>query len=208
SEGEISTTQSMEAETSVTLAPLFEPNTSSPAETAHVAASSEVVTVHVAVSESPVLDEVPFSSSVPIPFIPPLVSSASLPILFVPAPLSIYAPLPVSASLPASSPLTPIIFTSSTAPPSIAPPPSVQHVEEGSSSRSLAMRSVRLEVPANNSLLRKSASEGEISTTQSMEAETSVTLAPLFEPNTSSPAETAHVAASSEVVTVHVAVSE
>ncbi|XP_070013391.1 uncharacterized protein [Nicotiana sylvestris] len=52
SEGEISTTQSMEAETSVTLAPLVEPNTSSPAETAHVAASSEVVTVPVAVSES------------------------------------------------------------------------------------------------------------------------------------------------------------
>nr|XP_016469612.1 PREDICTED: myosin-6-like [Nicotiana tabacum] len=52
SEGEISTTQSMEAETSVTLAPLVEPNTSSPAETAPVAASSEVVTVPVAVSES------------------------------------------------------------------------------------------------------------------------------------------------------------
>lgn len=98
----------------------------------------------------PVLDEVPFSSSVLIPSIPPLVSSASLPILSVPA------PLPVSASLPASSPLTPVIFTSSTAPPSIAPPPSVQHAEEGSSSRSLARRSVTLEVPANNSLLRKS----------------------------------------------------
>ncbi|XP_075075780.1 uncharacterized protein LOC107769326 [Nicotiana tabacum] len=52
------------------------------------------------------------------------------------------------------------------------------------------------------------ASEGEISTTQSMEDETSVTLAPLVEPNTSSPAETALVAASSEVVTVPVAVSE
>ncbi|XP_070019972.1 uncharacterized protein [Nicotiana sylvestris] len=52
------------------------------------------------------------------------------------------------------------------------------------------------------------ASEGEISTTQSMEAETSVTLAPLVEPNTSSPAETALVAASSEVVTVPVVVSE
>ncbi|XP_070004925.1 uncharacterized protein [Nicotiana sylvestris] len=53
-----------------------------------------------------------------------------------------------------------------------------------------------------------SASEGEISTTQSMEAETSVTLTPLIEPNTSSPAKTTHVAASSEVVTVPVAVSE
>ncbi|XP_070014624.1 uncharacterized protein [Nicotiana sylvestris] len=52
SEGEISTTQSIEAETSVTLAPLVEPNTSSPAETAPVAASSEVVAVPVAVSES------------------------------------------------------------------------------------------------------------------------------------------------------------
>lgn len=51
-EGEISTTQSMEAETSVTLATLVEPNTSSPAETDPVAASSEVVTVPVAVSES------------------------------------------------------------------------------------------------------------------------------------------------------------
>ncbi|XP_070007808.1 uncharacterized protein [Nicotiana sylvestris] len=58
----------------------------------------------------PVLDEIPFSSSVPIPSIPPLVST---------------------------------------------PPSSVQHAEEGSSSRSLAMRSVTLEVPANNSLLRK-----------------------------------------------------
>uniref|UniRef100_A0A1U7X7B3 Uncharacterized protein LOC104231472 n=1 Tax=Nicotiana sylvestris TaxID=4096 RepID=A0A1U7X7B3_NICSY len=93
----------------------------------------------------PVLDEVPFYSSVP-----PLVSSAFLPILSVPAPLSISAPLPVSSSLPASSPSTPVIFTSSTAPPSIAPPPSVQHAVEGSSSRSLAIRSVTLEVPANN----------------------------------------------------------
>ncbi|XP_070013428.1 uncharacterized protein [Nicotiana sylvestris] len=50
--GEISTTQSMEAETSVTLAPLVEPNTSSPVETAPIAASSEVATVPVAVSES------------------------------------------------------------------------------------------------------------------------------------------------------------
>ncbi|XP_070025294.1 uncharacterized protein [Nicotiana sylvestris] len=44
-EGEISTTQFMEAETSVTLAPLVEPNISSPAETALVAASLEVGTV-------------------------------------------------------------------------------------------------------------------------------------------------------------------
>ncbi|XP_019253901.1 PREDICTED: uncharacterized protein LOC109232591 [Nicotiana attenuata] len=84
----------------------------------------------------PVLDEVPLSSSIPIPS---LVSSTSLPILFVPASLSISAPLP------ASTPSTPVIFTSSTVPPSIAPPSSVQHAEEGSSSRSLAMRSVTLE---------------------------------------------------------------
>ncbi|XP_019224023.1 PREDICTED: MAP7 domain-containing protein 1-like [Nicotiana attenuata] len=87
----------------------------------------------------PVLDEVPLSSSIPIPFIPPLVSSASLPILSVPT------PLPISAPLPVSTPSTPVIFTSSTVPPSIAPPSSVQHAEEGSSSRSLAMRSVTLE---------------------------------------------------------------
>ncbi|XP_019223691.1 PREDICTED: flocculation protein FLO11-like [Nicotiana attenuata] len=87
----------------------------------------------------PVLDEVPLSSSIPIPSIPPLVSSASLPILSVPT------PLPISAPLPVSTPSTPVIFTSSTVPPSIAPPSSVQHAEEGSSSRSLAMRSVTLE---------------------------------------------------------------
>ncbi|XP_070017270.1 uncharacterized protein [Nicotiana sylvestris] len=52
--------------------------------------------------------------------------------------------------------MTPVIFTSSTTLLSIAPPSSVQYAEEGSSSRSLAMRSVTLEVPANNSLLRKS----------------------------------------------------
>ncbi|XP_019241659.1 PREDICTED: PR domain zinc finger protein 2-like [Nicotiana attenuata] len=95
----------------------------------------------------PVLDEVPLSSSIPIP---PLVPSTSLPILSVPA------SLPISAPLTASTPSTPVIFTSSTAPPSIAPPSSVQYAEEGSSSKSLAMRSVTLEVPANNSLLRKS----------------------------------------------------
>ncbi|XP_019226472.1 PREDICTED: uncharacterized protein LOC109207930 [Nicotiana attenuata] len=98
----------------------------------------------------PVLDEVPLSSSIPIPSIPPLVSSASLPILSVPT------PLPISAPLPVSTPSTPVIFTSSTIPPFIAPPSSVQHAEKGSSSRSLAMRSITLEVPANNSLLRKS----------------------------------------------------
>ncbi|XP_070018922.1 uncharacterized protein [Nicotiana sylvestris] len=94
----------------------------------------------------PVLDEPPLSSSVPVPSIPPLATSASLPTL------SALAPLPVSTA-PAS---TPVIFTSSFAPPSIATPSSVQHTEEGSTSRSLAMRSVTLEVPANNSLLRKS----------------------------------------------------
>ncbi|XP_019262040.1 PREDICTED: SH3 domain-binding protein 5-like [Nicotiana attenuata] len=74
----------------------------------------------------PVLDEVPLSSSILIPSIPPLVSSTSLPILSVPASLPISAPLPAS---------TPVVFTSSTVPPSIAPPSSVQHAEEGSSSR-------------------------------------------------------------------------
>ncbi|XP_070012325.1 uncharacterized protein [Nicotiana sylvestris] len=83
-----------------------------------------------------VLDEVPLSSSVP---------TSSFP-----------ASLPTSAPLPALSPMTPVIFTSSTTLPSIAPPSSVQYAEEGSSSRSLAMRSVMLEVPANNNLLRKS----------------------------------------------------
>ncbi|XP_019259504.1 PREDICTED: flocculation protein FLO11-like [Nicotiana attenuata] len=87
----------------------------------------------------PVLDEVPLSSSIPIPSIPSLVSSTSLPILSVPA------SLPISAPLPASTPSTPVIFTSSTVPPSIAPLFSVQHAEEGFSSRSLAMRSVTLE---------------------------------------------------------------
>ncbi|XP_019248530.1 PREDICTED: MAP7 domain-containing protein 1-like [Nicotiana attenuata] len=91
----------------------------------------------------PVLDEVPLSSSIPIPSIPPLVSSASLPILSVPT------PLPISAPLPVSTPSTPVIFTSSTVPPSIAPPSSVQHAEEGSSSRSLAMRSVTLEASSS-----------------------------------------------------------
>ncbi|XP_070017165.1 HDA1 complex subunit 2-like [Nicotiana sylvestris] len=52
--------------------------------------------------------------------------------------------------------MTHVIFTSSTTLPFIAPPSSVQYAVEGSSSRSLAMRSVTLEVPANNSLLRKS----------------------------------------------------
>uniref|UniRef100_A0A1S4AI36 Myosin-6-like n=1 Tax=Nicotiana tabacum TaxID=4097 RepID=A0A1S4AI36_TOBAC len=37
----------------------------------------------------------------------------------------------------------------------MAPPPFVQHTEAGSSSRTMAMRSVTLEVPANHSLLRK-----------------------------------------------------
>ncbi|XP_070003449.1 uncharacterized protein [Nicotiana sylvestris] len=84
----------------------------------------------------PVLDKVPLSSSVPIPSFP--------------------ASLPTSAPLPASSPMTPVIFTSSTTLPSIAPPSFVQYADEGSSSRSLAMKSITLEVPANNSLLRKS----------------------------------------------------
>ncbi|XP_070014417.1 uncharacterized protein [Nicotiana sylvestris] len=51
-EGETSMTQSVEVEASVTLAPLIDPNTSSSAETAPVAASSEVSTVPVAISES------------------------------------------------------------------------------------------------------------------------------------------------------------
>ncbi|XP_019239048.1 PREDICTED: putative uncharacterized protein MYH16 [Nicotiana attenuata] len=107
----------------------------------------------------PVLDEVPLSSSIPIPSIPPLVSSASLPILSVPASLPISAPLP--ASTPSS---TPVIFTSSTIPPSIAPPSSVQHAEEGSSRGSLAMRSANLigtELMGRVSLLEKKACESD-----------------------------------------------
>ncbi|XP_019225855.1 PREDICTED: uncharacterized protein LOC109207403 [Nicotiana attenuata] len=106
----------------------------------------------------PVLDEVPLSSSIPIPSIPPLVSSASLPILSVPA------SLPISAPLPASTPSTPVIFISSNVPPSIAPPSSVQHAEEGSSSRSLAMRSANLigtKLMGRISLLEKKARESD-----------------------------------------------
>ncbi|XP_070016036.1 uncharacterized protein C4H3.14c-like [Nicotiana sylvestris] len=51
-EGETSMTQFVDVEASVTLDPLIDPNTSSSAETAPVAASSEVSTVPVAASES------------------------------------------------------------------------------------------------------------------------------------------------------------
>jgi len=80
----------------------------------------------------PVLDEVPLSSfSSPVPAI-----------LSLPAPV---------ISVPSS-----IALTSSPAPPLIIPPPIVHHTEVGSTSRTTAMRSVTIEVPANSSLLRKS----------------------------------------------------
>nr|XP_009783791.1 PREDICTED: uncharacterized protein LOC104232312 [Nicotiana sylvestris] len=80
----------------------------------------------------PILDEVPLSSfSSPVPVIP-----------FLPA-LVIY--VPSSTALP-----------SSLAPPLIIPPPVVHHTEVGSMSRTTAMGSVTIEVPANSSLLRKS----------------------------------------------------
>uniref|UniRef100_A0A1U7V8K6 chalcone synthase n=1 Tax=Nicotiana sylvestris TaxID=4096 RepID=A0A1U7V8K6_NICSY len=79
--------------------------------------------------------------------------------MFSIAPMSV--PLAVStapASVPAlvstSSPSIPV-STSSPSIPSIAPLPSVHRTETGSSSGSMTMRSVTLEVPANHSLLRK-----------------------------------------------------
>uniref|UniRef100_A0A1U7W653 Uncharacterized protein LOC104223034 n=1 Tax=Nicotiana sylvestris TaxID=4096 RepID=A0A1U7W653_NICSY len=84
----------------------------------------------------PVLDETPLSSSIPIssiPFIPVTTTSISLPIL------STHVSLPVLVSISAHT-----VFTSSTTPPSIVPPPSIQHTEAGSSSRGMTMRSANL----------------------------------------------------------------
>uniref|UniRef100_A0A1U7YRH5 Uncharacterized protein LOC104247169 n=1 Tax=Nicotiana sylvestris TaxID=4096 RepID=A0A1U7YRH5_NICSY len=92
----------------------------------------------------PVLDETALSSSIPISSIPLTTTSISLPILSTPVSLPVL--VPVSApTVPALTPTTPIIFTSSTPPPSIVPLPSVQHTEAGSSSRGMDMRSVTLE---------------------------------------------------------------
>nr|XP_016499309.1 PREDICTED: uncharacterized protein LOC107817928 [Nicotiana tabacum] len=105
----------------------------------------------------PVLDETPLSSSIPIssiPSIPLTTTSISLPILSTPVSLPVLVPIS-APTVPALTPTAPIVFTSSTTPPSIVPPPSVQHTEAGSSCRGMAMRSVTLEVPANHSLLRK-----------------------------------------------------
>nr|XP_016476181.1 PREDICTED: uncharacterized protein LOC107797774 [Nicotiana tabacum] len=105
----------------------------------------------------PVLDETPLSSSIPIssiPSIPLTTTSISLPILSTLVSLPVLVPIS-APTVPALTPTAPIVFTSSTTPPSIVPPPSVQHTEAGSSSRGMAMRSVTLEVPANHSLLRK-----------------------------------------------------
>uniref|UniRef100_A0A1U7XPN8 Uncharacterized protein LOC104236263 n=1 Tax=Nicotiana sylvestris TaxID=4096 RepID=A0A1U7XPN8_NICSY len=102
----------------------------------------------------PVLDETPLSSSIPISSIPLTTTSISLPILSTPVSLPVLVPIS-APTVPALTPTTPIVFTSSTTPPSIVPPPSVQHTEAGSSSRGMAMRSVTLEVPANHSLFRK-----------------------------------------------------
>jgi len=80
----------------------------------------------------PVLDEVPLSS--------------------FPTPVLVVPSLPAPAiSVPSST-----AFTSSPAPPLTIPPPIVHHTEAGSSSRSVAMRRVTIEVPAESSLLRKS----------------------------------------------------
>ncbi|XP_075107764.1 uncharacterized protein LOC142180278 [Nicotiana tabacum] len=105
----------------------------------------------------PVLDETPLSSSIhisSIPSIPLTTTSISLPILSTPVSLPVLVPIS-APTVPALTPTTPIVFTSSTTPPSIVPPPYVQHTETGSSSRGMAMRSVTLEVPANHSLFRK-----------------------------------------------------
>nr|XP_009757177.1 PREDICTED: uncharacterized protein LOC104210071 [Nicotiana sylvestris] len=101
----------------------------------------------------PVLDETPLSSSIPISSIPLTTTSISLPILSTHVSLSVLVPIS-APTVPDLTPTAPIVFTSSTTPPSIVPPPSVQHTEAGSSSRGMAMRSVTLEVPANHSLLR------------------------------------------------------
>ncbi|XP_019236972.1 PREDICTED: uncharacterized protein LOC109217203, partial [Nicotiana attenuata] len=108
----------------------------------------------------PVFDEVPLSSFAPTSSIPLPTVSVSLPALtasvlspVLTAPTSI--PMSTS-SVPASTPTTPVVFTFSTTPPSAVPSSSVPHVEVSSSNRGMTMRSVTLEIPANQSLLRKS----------------------------------------------------
>uniref|UniRef100_A0A1U7VCW8 Uncharacterized protein LOC104215960 n=1 Tax=Nicotiana sylvestris TaxID=4096 RepID=A0A1U7VCW8_NICSY len=64
----------------------------------------------------------------------------------------IFVPLAVSTA-PASASM--LVSTSFPSIPSTAPLPSVHHTETGSSSGSMTMRSVTLEVPANHSLLKK-----------------------------------------------------
>nr|XP_009796022.1 PREDICTED: uncharacterized protein LOC104242654 [Nicotiana sylvestris] len=80
--------------------------------------------------------------------LPVLTTSVLLPVST--APISV--PLAVSTA-PASAPV--LVSTSFPSIPSTAPLPSVHHTETGSSSGSMTMRSVTLEVPANHSLLRK-----------------------------------------------------
>ncbi|XP_070006993.1 uncharacterized protein [Nicotiana sylvestris] len=96
----------------------------------------------------PVFDEAPLSLFVPISSIPLPVSTAhaSVPVLVSSS----------SPSIPSLTLMAPaVVFSFSTTPPSMAPPPFVQHTEAGSSSRTMALRSVTLEVPVNHSLLRK-----------------------------------------------------
>jgi len=103
----------------------------------------------------PVFDEAPLSSFVPISSIPLPAVSISLPVLTTSVLLPVStAPMSVPALVSTSSPSIPV-STSSPSIPSIAPLPSVHRTETGSSSGSMTMRSVTLEVPANHSLLRK-----------------------------------------------------
>ncbi|XP_019234926.1 PREDICTED: protein NETWORKED 1B-like [Nicotiana attenuata] len=88
-------------------------------------------------SLGPVLDETPLASfSTPVPVIP------SLP--------------PPAVTFHSSTVLTSTVLTSSTTPPLTIPPPIVHHTDVGSSSKSVAMSRVVIEVPAESSLLRKS----------------------------------------------------
>uniref|UniRef100_A0A1U7WKF5 Uncharacterized protein LOC104229488 n=1 Tax=Nicotiana sylvestris TaxID=4096 RepID=A0A1U7WKF5_NICSY len=74
----------------------------------------------------PVLDETPFSSS--IPSIRLTTTSISLPILSTPVSLPVLVPI-FAPTVPALTLTAPIVFASSTTTPSIVPPPSVQHTE-------------------------------------------------------------------------------
>ncbi|XP_070005137.1 flocculation protein FLO11-like [Nicotiana sylvestris] len=139
----------------------------------------------------------------------------SVPLAVSTAPTS--APALVSTSFPSipvstSSPSIPV-STSSPSIPSIAPLPSVHRTETGSSSGSMTMRSVTLEVPANHSLLRKTGRADvwleplvEVPGTEELLNEEVTTAA--IGITIPASAETVHVAASSEVATVPVAESE